>query len=129
MKGRDGAAVLANPMLALSAEEQASLAASASDGPPKTVVTEARPAKGTPNLVLTHEDVKGVQLPGTDKWVTPRAGSEAAYAAVAKKYPTRCFFVSCDLNPSTKLGEGGRSGAADASVRDEHRRTGVGAAG
>jgi transketolase N-terminal domain/subunit/transketolase C-terminal domain/subunit len=102
MKGRDGAAVLANPMLALSAEEQASLA-SLRNRPPKTVITEARPPKGTPNLVLTPEEVKGIQLPGTDKWVTPRAGSEAAYAAVAKKYPGSCFFVSCDLNPSTKL--------------------------
>ena len=34
-----------------------------------------------------------------------RAGSEAAYAALAKKYPSQCFFVSCDLNPSTKLGK------------------------
>jgi len=40
-----------------------------------------------------------------DKPVTPRAGSELAYAAVAKKYPQNCFFVSCDLNPSTKLGK------------------------
>jgi transketolase N-terminal domain/subunit/transketolase C-terminal domain/subunit len=102
MKGRDGAAVLANPLLALSAEEQTSLR-SLQDRPRKTVITEARPPKGTPNLTLTHDDVKGIQLPGTDKWVTPRAGSEVAYAAVAKKYPDSCFFVSCDLNPSTKL--------------------------
>ena len=102
MKGRDGAAVLANPMLALSVEEQESLER-LRQRPRKTVVTEARPAKGTPNLLLTHDDVKGIQLPGTDKWVSPRAGSEVAYAAVAKKYPDNCFFVSCDLNPSTKL--------------------------
>jgi len=78
-------------------------------------VTEARPPKGTPNLVLTHEDVKDVQLPGTDKWVTPRNGSEAAYVAVAKKFADRCFFVSCDLNPSTKVGK-----AADL-VQTTHR--------
>jgi hypothetical protein len=65
--------------------------------------------------VLTHEDVKGIQLPGIDKWVTARSGSEAAYAAVAKKFPDRCFFVSCDLNPSTKLGK-----AADL-VQPTHR--------
>src|SRR5215475_13576134 len=41
--------------------------------PKRTVVTVARPAKGSPNLVLTHEDVKPVQLPGTDKWISPRA--------------------------------------------------------
>jgi transketolase C-terminal domain/subunit len=81
----------------------------------KTVVTQARPAKGSPNLVLSHEEIKGVQLPGTDKWVTPRAGSEAAYVAVARKFPDRCFFVSCDLNPSTKLGK-----AADL-VQPTHR--------
>jgi len=45
-------------------------------------------------------------LPGpADKPVSARLGSEAAYAAVAKKYPNDCFFVSCDLNPSTKLGK------------------------
>ena len=73
--------------------------------PRKTVVTEARPAPGTPNLPLAREDVKGIVLPPTDKWVSARAGSEAAYAAVAKKYPDKCFFVSADLNPSTKLGK------------------------
>ena len=45
------------------------------------------------------------RCPVPDKWVSARAGSEAAYAAVAKKHPSRCFFVSCDLNPSTKLGK------------------------
>jgi transketolase C-terminal domain/subunit len=114
MKGRDGAAALANPMLALSAEEKGALE-KLRERPKKTVITEARPPKGTPNLVLTHEDVKGIQLPGTDKWVTARAGSEAAYAAVAKKFPESCFFVSCDLNPSTKLGK-----AADL-VQPTHR--------
>jgi transketolase N-terminal domain/subunit/transketolase C-terminal domain/subunit len=104
MKGRDGAAALANPMLALSAEEQEAIKR-LRERPKKTVVTEARPPKGSSNLMLSHDDVKGIQLPGTDKWVTPRAGSESAYAAVAKKYPDRCFFVSCDLNPSTKLGK------------------------
>ena len=37
--------------------------------------------------------------------MSARLGSEAAYAAVARKYPKDCFFVSCDLNPSTKLGK------------------------
>jgi transketolase C-terminal domain/subunit len=104
MKGRDGAAVLANPMLQLSADERAALD-ELERQPRKTVVTEARPSKGTPNLPLGDEDIRGVQLPGTGKWVTARAGSEAAYAAVAQKYPAQCFFVSCDLNPSTKLGK------------------------
>ncbi len=104
MKGRDGAAVLSNPMLTLTAQEEAALQDLASL-PRKRVVTEARPAPGTANLPLTDAEASDVELPGIEKWVTARAGSEAAYAAVAKKYPTQCFFVSCDLNPSTKLGK------------------------
>jgi len=36
-------------------------------------------------------------LPGTDKPSSARVGSEAAYAAVAKKFPAKTFVVSCDL--------------------------------
>lgn len=104
MKGRDHAAVLANPMLQLTAAEQAALSA-LQQQPKRVVAQSARPAKGSPNLVLDAADVAGIALPGTDKAVSARAGSEAAYAAVAKKYPSHCFFVSCDLNPSTKLGK------------------------
>lgn len=104
MKGRDGAAVLANPMLALTSAEETALRA-LQQQPKRLVVTEARPPKGSPNLPLTAAEAKAVTLPGTDKWVSARAGSEAAYAAIAKKYPEHCFFVSCDLNPSTKLGK------------------------
>ena len=104
MKGRDGEAVLGNPMLTFTDAERGVLdrlrAAS-----PRVVTTQARPAKGSPNLVLTADDVRGIQLPGPEKPITARAGSEAAYAAIAKKFPDRCFFVSCDLNPSTKLGK------------------------
>jgi transketolase N-terminal domain/subunit len=105
MKGRDHAAALANPMLQLTADEQAALDRLGQQ-PKKTVVSKARPAKGSPNLVLSSADVAGVALPGTDKWISARAGSEAAYVAIARKYPSQCFFVSCDLNPSTKLGKG-----------------------
>jgi transketolase N-terminal domain/subunit len=104
MKGRDGEAALASPMMRLTAEETAAFQ-SLSSKPRKAVVTRARPARGAPNLLLTDAEVKDIQLPSTDKSTTPRAGSEAAYAAVAKKYPDRCFFTSCDLNPSTKLGK------------------------
>ncbi len=104
MKGRDHAAALANPMLQLSAGEQAALDRLRQQN--KRIVEQvARPAKGSPNLVLSAADVAGIVLPGTDKAVSARAGSEAAYAAVAKKFASQCFFVSCDLNPSTKLGK------------------------
>lgn len=104
MKGRDHAAALANPMLKLTSEEEQALADLRS-APKRVVAQPARPKKGSPNLVLDAADVATVTLPGTDKPVTPRAGSEAAYVAVAKKYPSQCFFVSCDLNPSTRLGK------------------------
>ena len=104
MKGRDGQATLSNPMLLLTADEESALEALKAK-PSRIVVTNARPAKGTVNLPLTEDDVKDVELPPAGKPVSPRAGSELAYAAVAKKYPDNCFFVSCDLNPSTKLGK------------------------
>jgi transketolase N-terminal domain/subunit/transketolase C-terminal domain/subunit len=104
MKGRNADHVLASPMLALTAAETAALDRLRSS-PARVVVTTARPARGTPNLVLGPDDVKAIQLPVPGKAVTARAGTEAAYAAVAAKFPDRCFFVSCDLNPSTKLGK------------------------
>ncbi|MEW5981119.1 MAG: thiamine pyrophosphate-dependent enzyme [Acidobacteriota bacterium] len=104
MKGRAAAAVLAGPMLQLTAGETAALQGLRA-GPSRVVVSTARPEKGSRNLVLEPADWADVTLPGTHAPVTARAGSEAAYAMVAKKYPARCFFVSCDLDPSTKLGK------------------------
>lgn len=104
MKGKDAAKVLGNPMLQLNAGETTALAALGNE-PKRVVVTDARPARGTTNLVLADADVAGIELPAAGKVVSARAGSEAAYAAVAKKYPNDCFFVACDLNPSTKLGK------------------------
>lgn len=104
MKGRDHAAVLANPMLQLTADEKAAVDRLRQQ-PKRIVEQSARPQKGSPNLVLSSAEVAAIALPGTDKAVSARAGSEAAYAAIAKKFASRCFFVSCDLNPSTKLGK------------------------
>ena len=104
MKGRDGAATLANPMLQLSAEEKAAVD-KLRQQPKRSVVSKARPKIGSPNLVLSSADVAAVALPGTDKPITARAGSEAAYVAITKKYPSQCFYVSADLNPSTRLGK------------------------
>jgi transketolase N-terminal domain/subunit/transketolase C-terminal domain/subunit len=104
MKGRDHAAALANPMLQLTAAEQAAVD-KLQQQPKRTVVSKARPKKGAPNLVLSSAEVAAVALPGTDKPVTARVGSEAAYVAIARKYASQCFFVSCDLNPSTRLGK------------------------
>jgi transketolase N-terminal domain/subunit/transketolase C-terminal domain/subunit len=102
MKGRDAQAVLSNRLLALTPEEQARLDALRA-APPRVVVTEARPAKGTPNLTLEAADLKSVELPAPGKPVSARAGSELAYVAIAKKHAARMFVVSADLNPSTKL--------------------------
>jgi transketolase C-terminal domain/subunit len=114
MKGRDAAAVLANPLLQLSTEETTALG-TLSRQSRRVVVTTARPAKGTANLILTADDIAQVSLPGPDKPATPRIGSEAAYVALAKKHPDRCFFVSCDLDPSTRVGK------AAAIVKKDHR--------
>ena len=102
MKGRDAKAVLAGRLLAATPDETAALEALAAR-PPRVVVTEARPATGTPNLVLAKKDLEGVALPDPGKPVSPRAGSEAGYVAVAKRYPNDVFVVSADLNPSTRL--------------------------
>jgi transketolase len=104
MKGRDAATVLSNRLLTLSAEERAAFERLRTEKK-RTVVTTARPAKGTANLTLSGDEAAKVSLPVPGKDVSPRAGSEAAYAAVAAKYPNQCFFVSCDLDPSTKLGK------------------------
>jgi transketolase N-terminal domain/subunit/transketolase C-terminal domain/subunit len=104
MKGRDPQAVLSNPLLAMTPAETSALETLRKQ-PYRTVITVARPAKGTPNLTLAADDIAKVSLPVPGKDVSARAGVEAAYAAVAAKYPDRCFFVSCDLDPSTKLGK------------------------
>ncbi len=104
MKGRDEKAVLASPLLALSRDESAA-AARLRALPPRVVVTEARPPKGSPNLLLDPADIAGITLPGAGAAASPRVGSEAAYDAVARQHPDSCFFVSCDLDPSTKLGK------------------------
>ena len=114
MKGRDGQAVLGHPLLALTPEETAALGRLKAQ-PARIVVTTARPPRGTPNLLLQASDLARVTLPDAGKAVSPRAGSEAAYAAIAAAFPNRCFFVSCDLNPSTKLGK------AAALVPPDHR--------
>jgi transketolase C-terminal domain/subunit len=102
MKGRDAQAVLANRMLALTSAETARIEALRAQ-PARTVVTRARPATGTPNLTLTDAEAGAVALPGPEKPVSPRAGSEAAYVALGKKHAARIFVVSADLNPSTRL--------------------------
>lgn len=104
MKGRDEASVLSNPLLTLSAAEQQALK-DLRDRPARQVVSSARPPRGTANLLLDAADLAPIKLPNADKWVSARAGTEAAYVAIAKKHPEHCFFVSCDLNPSTKLGK------------------------
>ncbi len=104
MKGRDEVEVLANSMLSRNDEQQAAFdeihAATKFE-----VTTHARPAPGTDNLTLSAAQLAEVSLPNADKKTSARAGSEAAYLAVAKAHPNDVFIVSCDLNPSTKLGK------------------------
>ena len=87
MKGRDHAAALANPMLQLTADEQSaprSPAAAAASGPSCRRRARQRDRR---TWCCRPRMSPAIALPGTDKPVTARAGSEAAYVAVAKKYP------------------------------------------
>ena len=77
MKGRDAQQALANPMLQLTGGEAGALQ-HLRGAAPRTVESTARPPKGAPNLRLDPADLEGVQLPGAEKWVSPRLGSEAA---------------------------------------------------
>jgi transketolase len=104
MKGRKEEDVLGNPMLRFNADDQRAISALESK-PKRKVMTEARPAPGSRNLVLDDAAIKDVKLPAPGKDVSPRAGVEAGYAAVAKAFPDSMFVVSCDLDPSTKLGK------------------------
>lgn len=102
MKGRDANEVLSNPMFRQTPAQKEALA-KLRQQPPRRVVTHARPAPGSSNLVLAKAALDEVKLPAAGEKVSARAGSEAAYAAVAKAYPEQVFVVSCDLDPSTKL--------------------------
>jgi hypothetical protein len=86
MKGRVEAEVLANPMLQRDEAQQAAFDQLAA-AEKVTVVTEARAAPGAVNLVLSAEAIAEVELPEVGKSTSARAGSQEAYAAVAKQFP------------------------------------------
>ncbi len=104
MKGRKIEEVCSNPMLQLSGREKAALKRLARQ-PKRQVITTARPAPGSPNLCLSNEVLSKIDLPGVGKEVSARAGVESAYAAIAAAFPESLYIVSCDLDPSTKLGK------------------------
>lgn len=103
MKGRDAAAVLANPMLQFTAAQTAALERWRAL-PQVSVATAARPAPGAENLPIPDEAAAKVALPAPGgKWVSPRAGVSAGYELVAKTHPDSMFILDCDLAPSTKV--------------------------
>jgi transketolase C-terminal domain/subunit len=114
MKGRDCDAVLANPMLQLSAAQADALAAARAE-PARSVVTAARPAAGSPNLAVADDVAAAVSLPGVGSADSARAGVEAGYQMLAAAHPDKVFVVSCDLDASTKLGK------ARAELDDQHQ--------
>lgn len=101
MKGKDLAAVLAHPMLRMTAAQEAALT-DLEARPKRRVTTAARPAPGSANLVLPDAEVRKIALSEPGKSVSPRAGVQAGYAALAKAFPKGVFVVDCDLCPSTK---------------------------
>ena len=112
MKGRDAAQVLSNPMFQKTAAASQALATLRQDEK-RQVETRARPAPGSRNLVLPQDAREEVSLPAVGTSESPRAGSEAAYAAVAAHFPDDVFVISCDLDPSTKLAKARGFLAAD----------------
>lgn len=110
MKGRDAAALLANPMLQFSdAQKQALETLRAA--PARVVQTVARPAPGSANLVLSAAVRAAAKLPAAGQSTSPRAGVSAGYAAIAKAFPEQVFMIDCDLAPSTKI-DGARAALA-----------------
>lgn len=113
MQGRDVEAVLRGAMLQAS-DEAADALQALRQAPAREVVTKARPAPGSPNLDLPVDARRAAKLPEAGAKSSPRSGSEAAYAALAGAFADDIFVVSCDLDPSTKLGK------ATAQLADDH---------
>lgn len=101
MKGRDEKEVLSGSMFAATPAQQAAVAALRKSK--RTVITPARPAPGSDNLILSKTQLQAAKLPAAGDAASPRAGSEAGYAAVAAAHAEDVFIVSCDLDVSTKL--------------------------
>ncbi len=102
MKGREEADVLGTAMMTPNDAQQNAMD-KLKGADPRVVVTKARPAPGSENLVIDPAKLNEVELPGAGAKESPRGGSQKAYELVAKTYPESVYVVSCDLNPSTKL--------------------------
>ncbi|MBT7596933.1 MAG: hypothetical protein HN559_18670 [Gemmatimonadetes bacterium] len=101
MKDRDAKAVLAGPMFQTSEAQKKAVADLRKSK--RSVTTHARPAPGSKNLILSNAQKQAAKLPDAGAPASPRAGSEAGYAAVAAAHSEDVFIVSCDLDVSTKL--------------------------
>jgi transketolase len=104
MKGRSEEAVLGAAPMTFSGAQADALAALRS-AQPLTITTTARPASGSPNLVLSADQKNDVSLPVAGAKTSARAGVQEGYATVAKNHPENVFIVCCDLDASTKLGK------------------------
>ena len=102
MKGRNAEDVLAGKLLQMKKRHAKALDALRAQLP-QAVETCARPERGTKNLVLSANEIRELKVPEGGAMASARAGTEAAYQAIAKAYPEQCFVVSCDLDASTKL--------------------------
>lgn len=102
MKGRSAEEVLSSPMFRMT-EAQAEALRRLRTQTPRQVVTEARPAPGSPNLSVPADALRKVKLPRPGEKASPRDGSQAGYALIAERFPERVFVVGCDLDASTRL--------------------------
>jgi len=101
MKGRDEKEVLSGSMFQVTDAQKSAI--SNLRKAKRSVTRRARPAPGAPNLKLSGTQTGAAKLPAAGDSASPRAGSEAGYAAVAAAHSEDVFIVSCDLDVSTKL--------------------------
>ena len=122
MKGRDPGPVLSNRLLALTPEERAAFERLRAEKK-RTVVTTARPARGTPNLTLSHGGSReGVAAGARERGQRPRrirarlrgGGREVSEPVLLRVVRSR----SVD-----QAGQGDGARAEDASLRDDASRS------
>lgn len=102
LKGRDVEALLAHPMLQRTADQEDAYQHYLR-APAIEVITHARPAPGTSNLIVSDALAAAVKLPPAGDSTSPRTGVQAGYELIAKSHPRDFFIIDCDLAPSTKV--------------------------
>ena len=96
MKGRDEKEVLSGSMFQVTDAQKSAI--SNLRKAKRSVTCRARPAPGAPNLKLSGTQTGAAKLPAAGDSASPRAGSEAGYAAVAAAHRKKLTAIDgpCD---------------------------------